>query len=181
MKKLLSLFVMLMLSIALHAQHNVTKFLGIPVDGTKTSMIQKLKNKGFTYDVKNDVLSGEFNGGRVNIFIKTYKNKVWRILALYQEGCNEAQIKIRYNALCQQFNNNTKYTSFKSNEIPNDEDISYQMIVNNKEYQSAYYQLPNDEGLKKRCVWFSFTESLGKYYLGIFYDNEYNHDTTNEL
>ena len=56
MKKLLSLFVMLMLSIALHAQHNVTKFLGIPVDGTKASMIQKLKNKGFTYDVKNEWL-----------------------------------------------------------------------------------------------------------------------------
>ena len=62
MKKLLSLFVMPMLSIALHAQHNVTKFLGIPVDGTKTSMIQKLKNKGFTYDVKRDRMLGEFNG-----------------------------------------------------------------------------------------------------------------------
>lgn len=181
MKKLLSLLIMLMLSIALHAQHNVTKFLGIPVDGTKASMIQKLKNKGFTYDVRNDVLLGEFNGGKVNISIVTYKNKVWRIVAVYPEGCNEAQIKIRYNALCQQFNNNTKYTSFKSNEIPNDEDISYQMSVNNKEYQSTYYQLPNDEGLKKRCVWFCIRERLGKYHLGILYDNEYNHDTTDEL
>ena len=181
MKNLLSLLVMLMLSTALHAQHNVTKFLGIPVDGTKTSMIKKLENKGFTYDVKNDVLSGEFNGGRVNIIIKTYKNKVWRIAAFYQEGCNEAQIKIRYNALCQQFNNNAKYTSFKSNEIPNDEDIFHQMFVNKKEYQSAYYQLPNDEGLEKRGVWFTIHEDYGKYKLYIYYDNEYNHDTTDEL
>ena len=181
MKKLLSLFVMLMLSIALHAQHNVTKFLGIPVDGTKASMIQKLKNKGFTYDVENDVLSGEFNGGRVNIIIKTYKNKVWRIAIYNQLPYNEAQIKIKYNNLCQQFNNNAKYTSFKSNEIPKDEDISYQMIVNSKEYQATYYQLPKDEELSKRSVWFTIRKVGEDYFTLLFYDNEYNHDTTDEL
>ena len=94
MKKLLSLFVMLMLSIALHAQHNVTKFLGIPVDGTKASMSQKLKNKGFTYDVKANSLSGEFNGGKVSITIVTYKNKVWRLLVVNEQLYDEAQIKI---------------------------------------------------------------------------------------
>ena len=31
------------------AQNDVTKFLGIPVDGTKTAMIQQLKEKGYTY------------------------------------------------------------------------------------------------------------------------------------
>lgn len=181
MKKLLSFLVMLMLSTALHAQRNVTKFLGIPVDGTKASMIQKLKNKGFTYNVRNDVLSGEFNGEDVNICVVTYKNKVWRIVAFYQEGCSEAQIKTKYNALCQQFNKSTKYTSFKSNEIPENEDISHQMSANNKEYQSGYYQLPNDEGLEKRVVWFTIHEDYGKYKLYIYYDNEYNHDTTDEL
>ena len=181
MKKLLSFLVMLMLSTALHAQHNVTKFLGIPVDGTKTSMIKKLENKGFTYDVKRDRMLGEFNGERVNIHVITYKNKVWRIVALYQDGCNEAQIKIKYNALCQQFNKSTKYTSSKSNEIPENEDISHQMSANSKEYQSGYYQLPNDEGLEKRVVWFTIHEDYGKYKLYIYYDNEYNHDTTDEL
>ncbi len=181
MKNLLSLLVMLMLSTALHAQHNVTKFLGIPVDGTKPSMIQKLKNKGFTYDIKEDMLSGEFNGERVNIRVITYKNKVWRLAIHNRIVYDETQIKIKFNTLCQQFNNNAKYTSFKSNEIPNDEDISYQMSVNNKVYQSGYYQLPNDEGLKKRLVWFAIYENYGKYELYIYYDNEYNHDTTDEL
>ena len=181
MKKLLSLLVMLMLSIALHAQRNVTKFLGIPVDGTKASMIQKLKNKGFTYDIKRDRMLGEFNGGRVNIIIKTYKNKVWRIAIYNQNPCNEAQIKIRYNNLCDQFNNNAKYIPFESNEIPKDEDIFYQMSIGNKEYQAGYYQLPNDEGLKKRLVWFTIYGNYSKYNIAIFYDNEYNHDTTDEL
>lgn len=181
MKKLLSFLVMLMLSTALHAQRNVTKFLGIPVDGTKASMIQKLKNKGFTYNVRNGALLGEFNGEDVNINVITYKNKVWRIIAVYLDSYNKAQIKIKYNALCQQFNKSAKYTSFKSNEIPNDEDIFHQLFVNKKEYQSAYYQLPNDEGLEKRIVWFTIHEDYGKYKLCIYYDNEYNHDTTDEL
>lgn len=181
MKKLLSLLVMLMLSTALHAQRNVTKFLGIPVDGTKASMIQKLKNKGFTYDVRNDVLLGEFNGGEVHIFIVTYKNKVWRLAVVKDQLYDKAQIKRQYNYLCNQFSNNAKYTSLESNKIPENEDISYQMSEKNKVYQSAYYQLPKDEELTKRLVWFTIYEDYGKYKLYIHYDNEYNHDTTDEL
>ena len=181
MKKLLSLLVMLMLSIALHAQHNVTKFLGIPVDGTKTSMIQKLKNKGFTYDVKNDVLSGEFNGKNVLIRIVTYKNKVWRLIVFNNQPCDEAQIKIEYNYLCQQFKNNIKYQLRDSYEIPEKEDISYQLNVKSKNYQSSFYQTPDDDGLTKRIVWFTIKKLEGHYFLLLFYDNEYNHDTTDEL
>lgn len=55
------------------------------------------------------------------------------------------------------------------------------MSVNSKEYQSSYYQLPKDEELTKRLVWFTILENYSKYDLYIFYDNEYNHDTTNEL
>lgn len=47
MKKFLSVVLMLTLSVAMYAQKDVTKFLGIPVDGTKSAMIQKLKAKGF--------------------------------------------------------------------------------------------------------------------------------------
>ena len=32
------------------AQKDITKFMGIPVDGFKKDMIQKLKAKGFEYD-----------------------------------------------------------------------------------------------------------------------------------
>lgn len=181
MKKLLSFLVMLMLSTALHAQRNVTKFLGIPVDGTKASMIQKLKNKGFTYNVRNGALLGEFNGEDVNINVITYKNKVWRIIAVYLDSYNKAQIKIKYNALCQQFNKSAKYTSFKSNEIPEDEDISYQMSVNSKEYHATYYQLPKDEELTKRHVWVTIYKNFSDYKILIYYDNEYNHDTSDEL
>ena len=53
MKKILSVLMLLLLSISIYAQQNVTKFLGIPVDGSKTAMIQKLKEKGFTIQYNN--------------------------------------------------------------------------------------------------------------------------------
>ena len=61
MKKILSVLMLLLLSISIYAQQNVTKFLGIPVDGSKAAMIQKLKAKGFTYNTIADCLEGVFN------------------------------------------------------------------------------------------------------------------------
>ena len=59
MKKVLVLVLATVLSLTTaYAQKDVTKFLGIPVDGTKAAMIQKLKNKGFRYNVSKDVLTG---------------------------------------------------------------------------------------------------------------------------
>ena len=62
MKKLLSLVLLLACSAVSYAQNEVTQFLGIPVDGSKSEMIQKLKAKGFRYDSELDCLKGEFNG-----------------------------------------------------------------------------------------------------------------------
>ena len=50
MKRLFTLVALCLLSAVAFAQKDVTKFLGIPVDGTKTQMIQKLKAKGFDVD-----------------------------------------------------------------------------------------------------------------------------------
>ena len=54
---------------------------------------------------------------------------------------NETDIKIRFNSLCRQFENNSKYISSVDNyTIPDDEDISYEMLVNNKRYEALFYQ-----------------------------------------
>ena len=100
MKKILTLAVVLMTTIALFAQEkkDVTKFLGIPVDGYKSEMISKLKAKGFTstsYD--KNVLEGEFNGYQVNLHIVTNNNKVYRIMVSDVNNISETSIKIRFN------------------------------------------------------------------------------------
>ena len=72
MKNLLLSVALMIVSISSYAQEkDVTKFLGIPIDGTKSEMIAKLKGKGFTqvnYD-QNIILEGEFNGREVYIFV----------------------------------------------------------------------------------------------------------------
>ena len=122
---------------------NVTKFLGIPVDGYKSEMIQKLKEKGYKYDAVNDCFSGEFNGRDVNIYIGTNNNKVYRIMVADANYVSEGDIIIRYNTLCRQFAKNELYikVSLDDYEIPAKENISYEMTVHNKRYQASYYQV----------------------------------------
>lgn len=255
---------LLMVTSLCNAQDRALKFLGIPVDGYKSDMIQKLRNKGFTYlkSGGEDVLTGEFNGEDVRIYIVTNNNKVWRIYIADEDMRDEYQIKLRFNTLCEQFERNSKYTSFfEDQRIPMDENIPYEMNVNDKHYEAAYYQNPDDPDLMKgvmelysrfqelnsgekdssffekqaeararfisslstydaktfskydadffaqldtatgkeqldaamafmndimsilsnRVVWFTINEYYGKYYISMFYDNEYNRASGEDL
>lgn len=112
MKKISLVVILLMLSIVSFAQKEVTKFLGIPVDGTKQEMEQKLKNKGFVQINGLSGLSGEFNGKDVFVLIQTVKGKVWRLNIIDQRASTETLIKEHFNNLCEQFKNNPKYQYF---------------------------------------------------------------------
>ena len=145
MKKILILAMTVILSAGAFAQREVTKFLGIPVDGTKQSMIQKLKAKGFTYDQQTDYLYGEFNGEKVRISVQTQGNKVWRIAVTDEIGRNENQIRIRFNNLVSQFENNNKYMPYKDSQTLSDnEDISLEISANDKQYAAIFYQYSKD-------------------------------------
>jgi hypothetical protein len=142
--------ILLILPVALYAQKDVTQFLGIPVDGSKSEMIQKLKDKEYTISPYNkDVLVGEFNGTDVNIYIVTNNNKVCRILVDDANKKGETDIKIRFNTLIQQFQNNKKYlplpeSTVSKYNIPEDEDISYEISVKSKRYEALFYQKTSD-------------------------------------
>ena len=82
------------------AQKDVTTFLGIPVDGTKSERMTKLKAKGFVYDSELGVLKGKFNGLDSYIGIQTNNNNVvWRIIVIDANSLSETGIKYRYNNL----------------------------------------------------------------------------------
>ena len=89
--------ILLLVSVFANAQKDVTKFLGIPVDGNKSEMKKKLIAKGFSYNAQGDFLEGEFNGRDVQLFIVTNNNKVWRIMVCDANSCDETDIKIRFN------------------------------------------------------------------------------------
>lgn len=141
---------LLVVTISLHAQKLVTTFLGIPVDGTKSEMIRKLKSKGFKDDLYiKDALIGEFNGREVNIIVGTNNNKVYRIAVIDLNPTDETNIKIRFNDLCRQFESNKKYFALDGDAskyiIPEDEDIAYNMMVNKKRYEATFCQLLTPE------------------------------------
>ena len=71
----LAFTLLMFLTLSLNAQDKVMKFMGIPIDGSKSEMIDKLMGKGFVPEqveidlekAENDVISagGELNEGRV--------------------------------------------------------------------------------------------------------------------
>ena len=235
-KRIICSVICLLLSTNIFAQKDVTKFLGIPIDGTKSEMRQKLIKKGFKYNAKNDYLTGEFNGRKVNVYIVTNNNKVYRIMVADANTVDETQIKIRYNNLVNQFLNNDKYLPVSIDTV-DDIDISYEMLIHKKQISASFIQLSGDfakiykisqdiqqnsnttidsteieqlminmfkkhgytaeqvsnlskeelESLSEEIsmkealtfmtynsVWLTINESYGKYYISIFYDNNYN-------
>lgn len=193
-----------MLSAVVLAQpKSVTKFLGIPVDGSKAEMIQKLKDKGYTYNSQLDCLEGEFNGRDVLICVVTNNNKVYRIFVKDANSSSESDIKIRFNNLCRQFAENKRYFPVKADYISDEEDISYEMTVHNKRYQASYYQYDVEELTEKlaacdeasedavktsfvenamnRSVWFMIDDNYGRYCILMFYDNAYNQANGDDL
>ena len=197
MRKFLTLLAMIAISASVFAQKEVTKFMGIPVDGSPTEMIKKLKAKGFTTDedvmrdVKQglidldgpEVLTGRFNGEYVRLYLNVGTNNVWRISLVDKNSRDETQIKIRFNTLVRQFEGNGKYVPYVDEQtIADDEDISYQMTVNKKQYQAAFLQKGEDGTVdEKRFVWFTIGERSDGYYIVMYYENKYNEADGSDL
>ena len=126
------------------------KFLGIPVDGSKSEMVAALKSKGFRYDSNSGFLVGDFNGRESHIGIVENHGKVYRVVVFDANTYDEGEIRIRFNNLIHQFeNSNGKYYYIDQNEmIPEDEDISYEINVHDKQYSATFIYNPlygNDE------------------------------------
>ena len=166
MKKLLFSLLATLLTLSLYAQNDVTTFLGIPVDGFKSEMRQKLIDKGFTPKKvgNNEYLEGEFNGTDVHIYIATNNNKVYRIMVCDANTQDEANIKIRFNKLVNQFENNKRYTALDQYTISDTEDISYEMLVHKKNFDALFYQNPDMEKVDTLALQYKIREQLLEKY-----------------
>ncbi len=138
---------MAFLAVSMYAQKDVTTFLGIPIDGYKAEMKQKLIAKGYVPKKvgDNEYFEGEFNGTDVHIYIATNNNKVYRIMLCDANTRSEADIKIRFNRLVDQFKNNKRYTALEDYTLSESDDISYEMTINKKNFDALFYQIPDME------------------------------------
>lgn len=153
MKKIIAGVIAILVAICAYAQQDVTQFLGIPVDGSKSAMIKSLRKKGFKRSSKDDKLAGKFNGSDVILEIVENNNKVCRIIVYSSiADKNSTNIRTQFNNLCYQFLSKENYLpcptdscmfpEYEDIAIPSSEDIRYEMRVNNKRYEAAFYQLP---------------------------------------
>lgn len=160
MKKVLCSFFMALLAVVMFAQKDVTTFLGIPVDGTKSEMKKKLISKGFEVVPGQEFLKGEFNGTDVQVYIGTNNNKVYRIMLCDADYRSEANIKVRFNKLIEQFKSNKRYMSLDDYTISDDVDISYEMNINNKEFGAIFYQNPDVEKIDTVAIQEALREKM---------------------
>lgn len=128
------------------AQNDVTKFMGIPVDGSKKEMIKQLQSKGFKLvNKKLGVLKGEFNGYDSEIYINTNRNKVNGIYVCDRySSTNEKNIISRFNRIVKQFCENENYKipfgcTIEDFLIPDSEHQLWYNIKYNDKVYSAYF------------------------------------------
>lgn len=207
MKKIFFIVVMAIMSLMASAQdkdsndvekmllNDVTTFLGIPVDGTQKKMRKEIMKKGFVpkkYGDGKEYLQGQFNGQDVMVVLATHHDKVYRVYIQEKNGVSEAFIKIHFNNLVRQFENNPNYVKPETDQtITDDIDISREMNNNENRFIAEFYQknkkielenvTVNGFNLHNKKVWFMIDRQGDLYYLAIYYDNEYNKPNGDEL
>ena len=145
MKKALLIALLALFSAVCFGQNGgPLKFLGIPIDGTEDQFAAKLKAKGFTYNTVYESYKGQFNGKPVDVYIHTNHNLVDRVYVAFPYT-SEQSIRVEFNRLLAQFKDTGKYMDLSMNEeIPADDDISYEITVNNKRYQASFCYYDSD-------------------------------------
>ena len=145
MKKTLLIALLTLLSAVCFGQNGgPLKILGIPIDGTEAQFVSKLKTKGFSYNSVYESYKGQFNGKSVDVYIHTNHNVVDRVYVAFPYTSEES-IRVEFNRLLQQFKDTGKYMDLSMNEeIPEKDDISYEMSINNKRYQASFSYFDSD-------------------------------------
>ena len=100
MKKILILMVFCLLSIGAIAQEHLT-FKGIPIDGSLSSFVTKLKTQGFkvmSSDTSFAQLEGNFGGELCTILVNTTKKTgiVYNVCVALPESSSWSSIKNKY-------------------------------------------------------------------------------------
>lgn len=175
MKRLLAIALSSMLAASLSAQGNITSFLGIPVNGTKAEVTQKLIEQG-AVKVKDGLLISGIDQMAFLIRIKTHKGKVYRISLIDTKGTKDVKTALdRYNSLIDSYRGNTcGYTEYEHNSfvIFNDE-ATAERHIHEGDYYAEFFQVA-DPQLYNRKVGFTITDEFGDYRIERIYDNIYN-------
>lgn len=106
MKNLLLTLFFVLFPVTLMAQEHM-KFMGISINGTELQFETKMKAKGFVRKLRinENVLemTGRFAGSKVEVYIVSTNNLVWKILVDYPEEFSFSSLTSSYNDMIEQF------------------------------------------------------------------------------
>lgn len=132
------------------AQTKHIQFKGIPVDGSLSSFVQKLKNQGYVYRAEQDgiaLLTGKFAGySECEIYVVSTKNTTWKVAVLFPEQTTLVDVMNRYDEFKQSF-------KLKYNVEPK---VFEELAEGYKSEQIAYLGFKN-----KASKWYSLFEIPG--------------------
>ena len=125
---------LMFLALTSYAQ-DVIDFMGIPIDGSVSEMMAKLKEKGFRKMERNGIWEGFLDGVPVQLTVRLSKDKVYEIDIRYDVEDDNAQIVQCINGLVSKFKDNPKYKEVQSDMITED-DLAESKLK--KEYLGYY-------------------------------------------
>lgn len=153
MRKLITTILLAALCFTAFAQTSndgTLKFLGIPIDGPKEQLLEKIKAKGFRSVPYRECLKGQFNGQDVEVYVVDNHGTAYRVFVAFPET-SIYRIRSEYNHLLNQFLRNDKYVPIKEcEELSESEDISYEMTVHKKQYGAAFAYISPDVFTKEQ-------------------------------
>lgn len=174
MKKIVFAFLMTLAPMSLLAQKNITTFMGIPVNGTKSSVVAKLKSRGFVKD-GHDCLKGEIENIPYLVRVMTDRGRVYRISVVEEKGTDDVSLAVaRYNSLLDWFRKDSNYTEYEYNPYiyPSD-NLKYEKKIADGWYYAEFFQKEEPQ-LYSRLVSFRITDEYGDYRIERCYENIYN-------
>lgn len=176
MKRLLSISVALMLAISLQAQSNVTSFMGVPVNGSKTKVIQQLKSKGLVAGVGDIDMMGVVDGRICLVNILTHKSKAYRIMVIEKDATTDVNAIIkRYNNLIETYRNDSTMTEYEYNRAVTSRDMPfYEDYIHSGVYYAEFFQKSGEPELYDRRVSFEISDEFGGFRIVTCYDNIHN-------
>ena len=110
MRKLIITLLLTVLCSAAFAQgsnNGTLKFMGIPIDGPKEQLIEKIKAKGFRSSPYREGLLGQFNGQTVEVEVLDNHGTAYCVCVAFP-GTSAYMVRTEYNALLEQFLCNDK-------------------------------------------------------------------------
>lgn len=121
---------------------SVLRFVGVPIGGSKETMFEALKARGFEKVYLDDYMTGVFNGENVQVHFSTNHGIVDVVKVVYPYCSEENDTRIKYNLLLSRFNRNAKYICVNPRvEVPIDERIYWKLDANSKHYDAIYFFL----------------------------------------